>query len=92
MQPCLTLCDLGTVAHQPPLSVGLSRQEYQKGLPCPPPGDIPDPATEPSSLIVNKFPILQFLKVHVLQLALYSNCKLLSTHQARTLESEKVVS
>ena len=23
-----------------------SRQEYQNGLPCPPPGDLPDPATE----------------------------------------------
>jgi len=26
---------------QVPLSMGLSRQEYQSGLPCPPPGDIP---------------------------------------------------
>ena len=26
-----------------PLSVGFSRQEYWSGLPCPPPGDFPDP-------------------------------------------------
>ena len=25
-----------TVAHQAPLSIGFSRQEYQSGLPCPP--------------------------------------------------------
>ena len=32
-----------TVAHQAPLSVGFSRQEYWSGLPCPPPGEFPDP-------------------------------------------------
>ena len=26
-----------TVAHQAPLSMGFSRQEYWSGLPCPPP-------------------------------------------------------
>ena len=31
-----------TVAHQPPLSLGFSRQEYWSGLPCPPPGDLPN--------------------------------------------------
>ena len=40
-----------TVAHQAPLSMGFSRQEYWSGLPCPPPGDLPDPGIEPSSLI-----------------------------------------
>ena len=35
---------LWTVAHQAPLSMGFSRQEYWSGLPCPPPG------IEPSSL------------------------------------------
>ena len=39
-----------TAACQAPLSVGLSSQEYWSGLPCPPPGDLPDPGTEPSSL------------------------------------------
>ena len=37
---------LRTVGHQPPLSVGCSRQEYWSGLPCPPPGDLPDPGIE----------------------------------------------
>ena len=38
-----------TVALQAPLSMEFSRQEYWKGLPCPPPGDLPHPAIEPSS-------------------------------------------
>ena len=32
-----------TVAHQAPLSVGFSRQEYWSGLPFPSPGDLPNP-------------------------------------------------
>ena len=36
-----------TVAHQAPPSMALSRQEYLSGLTFPPPGDLPDPATEP---------------------------------------------
>ena len=38
-----------TVASQAPLSLGFSRQEYWSGLPCPPPGDLPDPGTKPGS-------------------------------------------
>ena len=41
---------LWTVAHQAPLSMGFSRQEYWSGLPCSPPGDLPNPGTEPTSL------------------------------------------
>ena len=32
-----------TLAHQAPLSMGFSRQEYWSGLPFPSPGDLPDP-------------------------------------------------
>ena len=39
-----------TVPLQVPLFMGFSRQEYWSGLPCPPPGDLPDPGTEPASL------------------------------------------
>ena len=42
---------LWTVAHQAPLSMGLSRQEYWSGLLCPAPGDLPNPGIEPASLI-----------------------------------------
>ena len=41
---------LWTVAHQVPLSMRVSRQEYWSGLPFPPPGDLPDPGIEPTSL------------------------------------------
>ena len=40
---------LWTVARQAPLSMGFSRQEYWSGLPCPPPGDLPDPGIQPRS-------------------------------------------
>ena len=37
---------LWTVAHQAPLSMGFSRQEYWSGLPFPPPRDLPNPGIE----------------------------------------------
>ena len=43
-----------TVAHQTPLSMGFSRQEYWGGLPFPTPGDLPDSGIEPLSLEVGK--------------------------------------
>ena len=42
---------LWTAAHQAPLCMGFSRQEYWNGLPFPPPGDLPDPGIEPASLV-----------------------------------------
>ena len=38
------------VACWAPLSMGFSRQESCRGLPCPPPGDLPDPGIKPTSL------------------------------------------
>ena len=55
---CMSVCMLSrvwlfatlwTVACQGPLSMGFSRQECCSGLPCPPPGDLPDPGIEPVS-------------------------------------------
>ena len=40
---------LWTVAHQVPLFMGFSRQEYWSGLPFSPPGDLLDPGIEPAS-------------------------------------------
>ena len=51
LQSCLTLCTKWTVAHQARLCMGFSRQEYWSGLPCPPPGDLPDPGIKPASLL-----------------------------------------
>ena len=42
-----------TAARQAPLSVGFSRQEYCSGLPCPPPGGLPDPGIKPESLNIS---------------------------------------
>ena len=44
---------LWTVTLQALLSMGFSRQEYWNGLPCAPPGDLPNPGIEPG------FPALQ---------------------------------
>ena len=49
LQLCLTLLTLWTIAHQAPLSMGFPRQEYWSGLPCPPPGDLPNPGIKPGS-------------------------------------------
>ena len=43
-QSCLT------VAHQTPLTVGFSRQEYWRGLLFPSPEGLPDPGTESGSI------------------------------------------
>ena len=51
LQLCLTLCD--PMDCSPPGSSvhgGFSKQEYRSGLPCPPPGDLPDPGSNPSLL------------------------------------------
>ena len=42
---------LWTIAWQPLLSMGFSRQDYSSGLPCPPPGDLPNPGMKPVSLM-----------------------------------------
>ena len=44
VQLCATLW---TVACQAPLSMGFSKQEYWNGLPCPPPGNLPNPGIKP---------------------------------------------
>ena len=49
-QSCLSLC---RVAHQTPLSMGFSRQQYWSGLPFPTPGDLPDPEIKPMSLCLH---------------------------------------
>ena len=46
---CPTLVTPWTVACQAPLSMRFSRQEYWNGLPCPPPGDLPNPGIKPRS-------------------------------------------
>ena len=51
LQSCPIFATPWTVAHQAPLSMGFSRQEYWSGLPFPPPGDLADQGIEPVSLM-----------------------------------------
>ena len=50
-QSYLTLCNCIDCSPQVPLSMGFSRQEYWRRLPCLPPGDIPNPRIKPLSLM-----------------------------------------
>ena len=61
LQLCLTLCD--PMDCSPPSSSvhGFSRQEYWNRLPCPPPGDLPDPGIKPMPL---KSPTWQHVLYH----------------------------
>ena len=43
---------LWTIARQDPPSMGFSKQEYWSGLPCPPPGDRPNPGIKPASPVL----------------------------------------
>ena len=45
------LATLWTVAHLALCPWGFSKQEYWRGLPFPPPGDLPDPGIKPTSLM-----------------------------------------
>ena len=73
-----------TVAYRAPLSMRISRQEYWSELPCPPPGDLPHPGTEPMSptLQVDSLPTeplgkLMHTSIHHLNVATIS---ILQTH------------
>ena len=53
LQLCPTLCDPMDCSLPGSSVHGLSKQEYWCGLPCPSPGDLPNPVIEPG------FPALQ---------------------------------
>ena len=57
---------LWTVACQTPLSMRFSRQEYWNGLPCPPPGDFPDPGIKLLHLQAGSLPLVPPGKAHEL--------------------------
>ena len=60
-QSCPTLCDPWTIAHQAPPSMGFSRQDYWRGLPYPPSGNLPNPGIKPRSpeLQMDSLPLSQ---------------------------------
>ena len=57
---------LWTIACQPPLSMGFSKQESWSVLPFPPPGDLPKPRIKPTfpvspALLVNSLPLSSYI-------------------------------
>ena len=50
LQSCPILCIPVDCSPQPLLFMGFSRQEHWSGLPCPSPGDLPNPGIKPASL------------------------------------------
>ena len=54
---CVQLC--GTMDCSPPdsSSVAFPRQEYWSGMPCPPPGNLPDTGIKPESLVSHTLPV-----------------------------------
>ena len=73
-----------TVACQAPLSMGFSRQGYWSGLPCLPPGHLPNPGIQHTSLIspalagisAYSLPLLLPGKPHILSIVyFYFSCK-----------------
>ena len=51
LQSCLTLCNPMDCSLPGSSVHGIPRPEYWLGLPCPPPGDLPDPGIEAASLM-----------------------------------------
>ena len=51
LQLCPTLCDLTNNSLSDSSVHGILQARIWRGLPCPPPGDLPNPGTEPTSLM-----------------------------------------
>ena len=51
-----------TVARQAPLTMRFSRQGYWSGLPCPPPGNLPDLGIKPGCPVL---PLLNHQESHI---------------------------
>ena len=77
-QSCPTFATPWTVAHQAPLSMEFSRQEYWNGLLFPTPGDLPDPGIEPASPALQADSLLSELLL-LLLLSRFSRIRLCAT-------------
>ena len=62
LQSYPTLCDPKDSPDSPVHEI--SRQEYWSGLPCPPPGDLPNPAIEPVSPVSSALQVDSLLLSH----------------------------
>ena len=75
----LTLCNPTDCTHQAPVSMGFSRQEHRNGLPCPPPGDLPNPGIECAAPAT---PALDFFSCWASREALYGRMDISKSSQA----------
>ena len=78
MPACLVVSDFFAtswiVAHQAPLSMEFSNQQYWSGLPFPPPGDLLDPGIKPvAPALAGKYP-LRHLGSHGVAIVLNFYC------------------
>ena len=62
---CLALETPWTIAHQAPLSMGFSRQEYWSGLAFPSPEDLPHPGIKPMSPALKEIYIYIYLNIYI---------------------------
>ena len=85
---CVTLC---TVAHQAPLSMGFSIKEYWSGLPCPSPGNLPDPGIKPRFLALqtDSLPSEPLFLLNLLSLVLWSMIQSILVYDPWALEKCK---
>ena len=75
-----------TVAHQAPLSMEFSRQEYWSGLPCPSPGNLPYPGIEPRcpALQADSFPFQLPGKPISICRTIYGDMKVINSKNFKT--------
>ena len=64
LQLCPTVCDPMDCIRQASPSVGFCRQEYWSGLPCPAPGDLPNPGIKPTSAVAPALQAYSLLQSH----------------------------
>ena len=86
---------LWTIDRQAPLPIGFSRQEYWSWLPCPPPGDLPNPAIEPRSpaLLADSLPSEppgkpNFCLFNRKDVNLYNSCCFWGCNELKTFEQQ----
>ena len=76
LQSCPTLRYSVDCSPSGSLSMGFSRQEYWSGLPCCSPGNLPNPGTEPASLMFPALPGRFFTSTTTLKRVLILNIAL----------------
>ena len=85
---CLTLCHPWTVVCQAPLSMEFLRQEYQSGLPCPPPGGLPYPEIRRMSLTSPALTTSATREAHHSSDCYWPRFLLADPHEAKTLDAQ----